>query len=466
MRPDEIGSSGKETRCAGHAKNKKCAEHRKCEKTAIPEETAILEKHAVSAEHAAFTCPAKHGGHALRTLALKILPSLTAAALIFVNGELSSRAAVRKAGPGETERTEASLAGYSEEKWASLKDNLLEYEEIEDLVKNFNPSVSNSWEQYEESISDNEQLIRDLKSRQKSVHSDAENAEKSGDIAVSAANKAEDRMLTSVISQLGTANEKMSRINASGSSSIRSTERSVSHSAKTLMIAYCSARNSLSGLNELVTLRKDLLGDAEVRQSAGSGTAAETAQAESDLLTAEASANSLESTADDIRRQLIVLCGWKSGDTPEIGELPATDFSERLAAMDPETDIQTAIAKNLDRASYLAEDHKDGTSVLSARNQREEEINQTIRINMNSAYNAVKEAENEYEARKISLEQAEAEKKSADAKYSAGMLSRSDYDEAMVSYRNAEVNFSSAESSLFSALEDYDWYKTGNCPIS
>ena len=53
-------------------------------------------------------------------------------------------------------------SSYSEEEWSKLMDNNLEYSEIEDLVNNFNPSITSAWTSYTSNIKDLDLSINDL----------------------------------------------------------------------------------------------------------------------------------------------------------------------------------------------------------------------------------------------------------------------------------------------------------------
>ena len=78
---------------------------------------------------------------------------------------VTSYAYVKSPGnPSEMGKTQAELNGYSEETWAKLMDNTLEYSEIEDLVKNFNVNISSAWSKFNDNINSLNLAIDTLRS--------------------------------------------------------------------------------------------------------------------------------------------------------------------------------------------------------------------------------------------------------------------------------------------------------------
>ena len=61
--------------------------------------------------------------------------------------------------PSDMNKTPAELNGCTEEEWARLMDNKLEYDEIGKLVHYFNPSMSMAWNQLDDSIRDTKSSI-------------------------------------------------------------------------------------------------------------------------------------------------------------------------------------------------------------------------------------------------------------------------------------------------------------------
>ena len=73
------------------------------------------------------------------------------------------------ANPSEQGKTVAELNGYSEEAWSKLMDNTLEYEEIDDLVKNFNVNISSSWDKFNENVNSLNTAIDTLKASRRTI---------------------------------------------------------------------------------------------------------------------------------------------------------------------------------------------------------------------------------------------------------------------------------------------------------
>ena len=69
--------------------------------------------------------------------------------------------------PSDMNKTAAELNGCTEEEWARLMDNKLEYDEIGKLVHYFNPSMSMAWNQLDDSIRDTKSSINLLSDARK-----------------------------------------------------------------------------------------------------------------------------------------------------------------------------------------------------------------------------------------------------------------------------------------------------------
>ena len=70
----------------------------------------------------------------------------------------------------------------------------------------------------------------------------------------------------------------------------------------------------------------------------------------------------MQSSIDSTRQNLCLMTGWDYNGQPEIQEIPALDMS-RIAAMNPETDKQTAVKNNYDLISVSYTHLPEGASI-------------------------------------------------------------------------------------------------------
>ena len=118
--------------------------------------------------------------HLTRTLQCSVISLLAVTmALEFC---APARAAVLSAQePGDVGKSQAELNGYSEARWAELMDNTLNYEEINELVHNFNPALTSAWANLNDNIALMDTIVDNLKSRQREMADQKQDAQASKD---------------------------------------------------------------------------------------------------------------------------------------------------------------------------------------------------------------------------------------------------------------------------------------------
>lgn len=375
------------------------------------------------------------------------------------------RAAVTSARePGERGMTQAELNGYTEERWAELMDNTLNYEEIGDLVHNFNPAITSAWSNLNDNISLMESIIGNLNSRQRdfsNMKEDAKTAQEYGDYGNY---YMQETILRISTNSLNKSVELMKRPVMSSNRPLRQAERQVTNGAKQLMIAYNSLVKQRAILAESVQMYEKLFQDMQLMQVQGMATATDVLRVQSTLLSTQANLASIDANLVQLKQSLILLCGWKAGADPVIGETPAADLS-RISAMDPDADLTKAIANNASIISFHHEKHYQSSSSLAARDATEEEMYQNLLTNLKGQYQTILADKAAYEGAVSGLQAAEMTKNAADVQYQLGMLSAANYLGALTGYQQARTQMDTADSTLFQAMETYDWMLAGDASV-
>ena len=376
-----------------------------------------------------------------------------------------ARAAVTSARePGERGMTQAELNGYTEERWAELMDNTLNYEEIGDLVHNFNPAITSAWSNLNDNISLMESIISNLNSRQRdfsNLKNDAKTAMEFGDYGNYYMQETILRLSTSALSK---SVELMKRPVTSSNLPLRQAERQVTNGAKQLMTAYNSLVKQRAILAESVQMYEKLFQDTQLMQAQGLATATDVLKVQSSLLSAQASLATIDANLVQLKQSLILLCGWKAGADPVIGATPAADLS-RIGAMDPEADLRRAIANNVSIISFHHEKHYQSSSAMAARDASEEEMYQNLLTNLKAQYQTILADKAAYEGAVSGLQAAEMTKNAADVQYQLGMLSTANYLGILTAYQQARTQMDTADSTLFQAMETYDWMLAGDASV-
>ena len=365
--------------------------------------------------------------------------------------------------PSERGMSLAELNGYSEERWAALLDNTLNYDEIDDLIHSFNPVVVSVWS----NLNDNLKLIatiRDnIKSREREMKNEEDEArrENRGDASIYAMQSA---ILNSSAHSMNETVEKMSRAETSTNRPLRQAERQVAGGAKQLMIAYDGLREQIGILRESEAMYQKLLADAEARLAVGMATPADVQQARVTLLSTQSQLGSLETTAESLRKNLILLCGWKEDAQPEISRVPDADVT-RIDRMDPETDLKQAIAKNASIIAFHHERHDKSTESMRVRDLTEGQMYDNLLVNLRTQKEKAIADRAALEGAKAGMQAAEMTRNAADLQYQMGMISTAQYLGAVTQYAQARTALLTADSSLFLDLEQYDWMLSGTASV-
>ena len=362
--------------------------------------------------------------------------------------------------PEERGMSLAELNGFTEQRWQQLMDNRLEYEEIGDLVHTFNPAIVSAWS----NLTDNTQLmdtiVDNLHAGQRDMERLKTNAKADGDFEDYANYYMQEMILKSAAKSMSDSADKMKRPVTAQNRPLRAAERQVTAGVQQLLIACGSLSEQRAIVAESAAMYEKLLADANARLAVGMATAADVQSAQTSFLQAQSQLAAIDASAWQLKKNLIMLCGWSADADPEIGPVPDPDPA-RVDGMDPDTDITKAIAHSQDIINFRHEDHSLSTYSKNVRHESEETMNQNLLVNLRTQYQKVLSAKEAWEAAKSGLEAAGITKNAADLQYQMGMLSTAQYLGALTQYQSAKTAMVTASSTFFQAMETYDWMLNG-----
>lgn len=367
----------------------------------------------------------------------------------------------------------AKLSDYDEETAARLKDNRLEYDELENLIKEYNPEIRYAYNQLDFTSDDTAATVREirddidkndyksvvkgLKDQKKQLELMPESPEKAKALAEieatikgleglmdapGATTKATDKQLEKARKQLDTGVQQ----------ALKGTQ--------TLMISYDNLRAQVQTLEKVEALQNEALEAAKLQAGLGMATDTGVLKAQSDLLSTQAQLDSLRNLADNLRVQLCLLTGWQADGTPEIGSVPAADPSG-IAAVDLAADTQKAIGNN---QTLISERHASSKKSTEARNNRLMNLElseQQLTIEMQRLYQVMQQKKISCDAAMTAYQKALLTKDAAERQYQMNMMSRIQYLGAEVQYFQAEGARKSADTALLQAMLDYQWAVRG-----
>lgn len=346
----------------------------------------------------------------------------------------------------------------TEEEWARLQDDTIEYSELADLIEEYNVTVQNNKLDYEQFKKDYGTTKDDVARSYRDLADELYN------------NMSGDDDASSMISDLSIETQ---------AESLRETADDNVEDSQVMWLQYEQARDNLVVVaqSNMISYKTDLINQelqeanlkvlentyrlAEAQKAAGTGTEMDVLNAEESLLNARQSLESTESSITSMRQKLNVMLGWKNTDNPEIGDIPQPDL-EKIAAMDPAADKAKALENNytlLINKRKLENAEAASTKETLQNTIRENE--QQIGVSLQTAYQNVLSA-------KIAWEQAVAaealETKNmvlADAKNQAGMITAMEYEQQQYTLLSKQIAVKTTAIDLFEATESYEWAVNG-----
>jgi len=350
-----------------------------------------------------------------------------------------------------------ALAGSPEfartaEEWARLRDNVLEYEEIEDLIHEYNATVLNNEQQYRrDSAKTSQDLVEDLLDEADDLWERAADAEE------------EVSRITSEMSarQAETSAENNVDDGVAKYLEYGLAEKKIVIQAQTSMNTYYKLQYQLTALEKNRELLAATVGSVQGRQSQGMATYAEVLNAQQNVQSADAQIIAMKSQIEDTRQNLIIMLGWKQGDMPEIRPMPAVQM-DRISAMNVEEDTRTALGADY---TLQLDQRKMNNSITDANKniykKTVEEDKQKIAVAVNDGYQKVIQAKSSYDEAVLNLEVETKNWNAANTKYQLGSISRMEYLQAEAGLVQAQMDREVKNLDLFQAMENYDWIIKG-----
>lgn len=378
---------------------------------------------------------------------------------------VTSLAYVKSPGnPSEVGKTQAELNGYSEETWAKLMDNTLEYSEIEDLVKNFNVNISSAWSKFNDNINSLNLAIDTLRSAKREMSSDATAAMNDGDIVNTMLYKAQGKGLGMSIQAMGTAKDKLSRQITAANAPIRNAQEQVVSGVEAIMIGYKNIENQEKILDSMINMYEEALRVVNQTGGLGLSTNADIIKAQSDLTNARANLLTLKANKEKLYRTLITMCGWSPDADVTVADIPDVGDDD-INKLNPSVDINTAIGNNATLIKNRHNTSSKSSSFVDAKLYQSSQDEDILRANINELYNNIITDKGNLAATNAGLEASKATQNALDTQKSMGMLSTAQYLGGRLSVLQKQAEFESAKLQLNTDYNAYMQALAGNIDI-
>lgn len=349
-------------------------------------------------------------------------------------------------------------SGYDEETWEKLQDNVLEYDEIPNLVHEFNTNIKQTREDLEKTQQDLLRNAEELASHERRMEQQKDDAMETGDLEAIKSYATQEFILGAT--SKGLESSAINLLNKKTVASIQQGEDTITQAAQGLMIAYDSMTKQRETLTKLEELYGRQYQAALNRQSLGLATDQDVLLAQTNQLSARSNILSIDSGLMQFKTTLCTLTGWAADADPVIAPVPSVDLS-MIEAMNLEEDTRKAIGNNhtlIEQRHSAQGKTNDGTT---ARMAYIEEGDQKLTIKMRQLYDDVAAKRTAYEAARDGYQSAELSAGSYERMYGLGLMSETDYLGGMVSYYQKKAAFESADTALRLAIETYEWAVKG-----
>lgn len=347
--------------------------------------------------------------------------------------------------------------GASEAREASLNDGLLEYEELPELVERYNVTYKNT---YSQTVSQSQNLdaARQLGKDANELMEDAlDLKEDDMDEATRALYESYKESAMAMRKQAA----KLSTEDLSGTTerSMKTLKNQQTMLAQNLLIQYQSAVSGKELAEKNEELARASLDAVTAQAGLGMASSEDVLKANQSWLQAQSAAVQLDSTIRNLKQNLLITCGWNGDTDPEIAPLPAPDPA-RVDRMNLAADTETATQTNYSFIS-LRQGGASGSVSRNAKKRNVSQMRQSIAVGMEGLYAKAVAARQACEGAEANFQAAALDMQAADQKNAMGMMSRIDYLQAQVSYLTAKSERDTAQTELFSAIQNYDWALKG-----
>lgn len=349
------------------------------------------------------------------------------------------------------------------EEWARLRDDVLEYGEIEDLIAEYNATVQT-----------NQLDLNEFKKKYGDTKDDvsAKYRDMADEIYASVDYPdADDPTYGYVVASVVMAEVQAKNLLQQADDNLEDSEiiyLNYKQAEKTLVtVAQSNMVNYVKGLLQLQQAELALkqaetaMASTNVRQANGLATQMEVLSAQEALMTANRNIDSTRSSVENVRQKLLVMLGWKFDAQPEIREIPKADPA-RIAEMNPQADKEKAVENN-----YVLKTNKKKLANAESANTIDS-LNKTIADNEQKIGSALVTNYQNVLTAKLAYDQAAAELDvetrnlhSLEINYQQGNASRTQLENQQYAVQNKQIALQIADMNLFQTMETYDWAVNG-----
>jgi len=369
-------------------------------------------------------------------------------------------------GGGEEESGEEGQAASSGADGASgftqeeLNDSVIEYRELEALIRTGNSQALNQQASYAASLEMYQTAYDSFASAGRDMLNKADELEdEGGEASLIASYEQSAAILSSSAGQM-----KRSITSLNSRSSEWSREQAIwtlVKSAQSLM-ASCRAMEAQAVSAAARESASQAAYDRTVSmKAAGLATQEEVLTAGKNLLSAKNASQSAKDNADRLKRQLLIMLGKEGGGSADIrlGEIPQAT-AEELSQIHPQEDKEMAVIAD-STVKSVKRSKAQGDTQRKLRSQQLEEAEGAASLSLDEQYQEIAALSLKRDAAAAASAAADKDYSALQTKYQAGVINKSAYLQGAAEYWQKKASGIAAEAELRVAVDAYGWLLKG-----
>lgn len=341
---------------------------------------------------------------------------------------------------------------YTEEKWASLRDNVMEYGELKDLIHEYNPTVRSNRSAYKD------QKGKDLNDVYEQYMNDIDDIWDQADAAEDDVTWASMRFSAGLLTKQADNNYQdadMEKIQYDQQ------EVALVYQAQQMMVSLQQAEDNIKNLENTKALLQSQYEFTRAQAAAGMATQIDVLTAQKSVQDQDTAILAAQKNKENVHRNLCLMLGWDADAQPEILAVPEPDMS-RIDTLNPDGDAEAALANNYDVRYYEKKAGNLSSQDLIESNQASiQNAKDTAVRSLKTQYNTVLTARDALNAAQSQLAAEQSKLNKASASLAAGQITNLEYQTTLNAVMTAESDVNTKKLQLLVALEGYDWNVKG-----
>lgn len=383
-------------------------------------------------------------------------------------------------GPGQ-------FSSFTDEEYARLMDNTIEWDEIQNLVTYFNPTyrmyadstdsqkadLTKARDDFKEEMNENidtiDENLENIKKQRTELSKlpsamvvDPRTGATAGQ-AIAQLDATTEMLKQSrqqVKKAIGQGSTSVTKILSTTEDSLRPVREQLAYVVEGLVISYQELLVNRELVEKQISLYNTILSTKRALLSQNMATAAEIAQAELSVAQAQATLTTVDNGIAQLRTAIGMQLGWGPDSVPVIGAVPAPDPAF-IDTVNKEADYKKALEENKTYEATGKVSSYQGASAVSQRDRAVNEADALAGAAFDNLYDSMKQKKILYDAAGTTLERARLSKEKAERMHNLGLIAQAEYEGLQMEYLSCEANARLAALSLTQAINDYQWAVRG-----